>query len=94
MVWAGITYRRRTDLVVVQGNLNAQQHCDAILMPIVIPFVNGQRITFQQDNARPHTTRISMNLLAQHHVDVLPWPAMSPDLSPIEHCSDELGRRV
>lgn len=35
-----------------------------------------------------------MHLLEQHDVDVLPWPAMSPDLSPIEHCWDELGRRV
>ncbi len=36
-----------------------------------------------------------MDLLV-HHVDVLPWPAMSQDLynSPIEHCWDELGRRV
>ncbi|GFW05487.1 transposable element Tc1 transposase [Trichonephila clavipes] len=37
----------------------------------------------QQDNARPHTARLSQQCLQGY--DVLPWPARSPDLSPIEH---------
>ncbi|GFY32982.1 HTH_Tnp_Tc3_2 domain-containing protein [Trichonephila clavipes] len=38
---------------------------------------------YQQDNARPHTARLSQQCLQGY--DVLPWPARSPDLSPIEH---------
>ncbi|GFW53528.1 HTH_Tnp_Tc3_2 domain-containing protein [Trichonephila clavipes] len=38
---------------------------------------------YQQDNARPHTARLSQQCLQGY--DVLPWPAKSPDLSPIEH---------
>ncbi|GFT18949.1 transposable element Tcb2 transposase [Trichonephila clavipes] len=38
---------------------------------------------FQQDNALPHTARVSQDCLRT--VTNLPWPARSPDLSPIEH---------
>ena len=59
MVWAGISYDHRTDLVIVNGNLNANRYCTEIVRPHVIPFIqrHGQQFIFQQDNARPHTAR-------------------------------------
>ncbi|GFU85874.1 transposable element Tc3 transposase [Trichonephila clavipes] len=47
---------------------------------------------FQQDNARPHTARVSNDCL--HTVTIIPCPARSPDVSPIEHIWYHLGRRV
>ncbi|UYV78550.1 hypothetical protein LAZ67_16001970, partial [Cordylochernes scorpioides] len=47
---------------------------------------------YQQDNARPHTARISQQALQD--VQMLPWPPYSPDLSPIEHVWDIIGRRL
>ena len=54
----------------------------------------GPGLTFQHDNARPHTALVTANYLAQNNVNVLPWPALSPETNPIEHIWDELGRRA
>jgi transposase len=49
---------------------------------------------FQQDNARPHTARVSMNFLQAQNVNCMHWPSLSLDMAPIEHVWDALGRRV
>ena len=46
------------------------------------------------DNARPHVARICRQFLNRNNVNVLSWPAVSPDLNPIEHIWDYLGRKV
>ena len=96
MVWAGVTADRRTDLVVVPGILTGQRYIDEILRPHVVPFLRpmGNNGIFQDDNARPHRARIVDGFLQANNVRRLEWPAMSPDLSCIEHVWDVLGRAV
>ncbi|GFV31753.1 uncharacterized protein TNCV_2442241 [Trichonephila clavipes] len=45
-----------------------------------------------QDHARPHTVRVAMNYFKS--CQTLPWSARSPDLCPIEHVFDLMGRRL
>ncbi|GFX44192.1 transposable element Tcb2 transposase [Trichonephila clavipes] len=52
----------------------------------------SQGAIYQQDNTRPHTARLSQQCLQGY--DVLPWPARSPDHSPIEHVWNALGRQL
>ena len=49
---------------------------------------------FQHDNAQPQFARICTQFLESENVPVLPWPAYSPDMSPIEHVRDGLDRSV
>ena len=95
MVWGAINHRFQSQLVIVNGNLNAQRYIDQILRPVVIPLIQrrGRHFQFQQDNARPHTARLTQQFPQRNGVSVLDWPSNSPDLSPIEQW-DKLGRRV
>ncbi|GFV07775.1 HTH_Tnp_Tc3_2 domain-containing protein [Trichonephila clavipes] len=52
-------------LVVLQGTLTARRYVDDILTPIVLPMLSISRpgAIYQQDNARPHTARLSQQCL-------------------------------
>ena len=96
MVWAGIWCTGRTDLFVVNGNMNWHRYLNDIGVPVVVP--NFQRIgngaVFQDDNARPHRAIGVQDYFRQHGIQKMDWPARSPDMNPIEHLSDLFDRRV
>lgn len=54
-----------------------------------------RRPLFQQDGAPAHTAALTSNYLLDNGIDVLsPWPAQSPDLSPIENAWAILQQEV
>ena len=73
MVWGGIMGNVKTDLVVVQGYLNAQSYVNH-LNNNFLPFMQNFGLTFQHDNVRPHTALVTATFLAQNNVNVLLWP--------------------
>ena len=98
MVWGDINAGFRSDLIILNGTLTARHYIDVILNPMLLPLLRRRRQTqnliFQQDNARPHSARVTRDFLRQHSVNVMDSPAVSPDMNPIEQTWYELGRRV
>ncbi|GFV25953.1 transposable element Tcb1 transposase [Trichonephila clavipes] len=89
IVWGGIGYHSRTPLVRIVTTLNSKRYISDLLEPIVLTYLQGlAKSIFQQDNARLHVACIVQRFFVNHQIELLPWPARSPHLLPIENmCS-------
>ncbi|GFV30836.1 transposable element Tc1 transposase [Trichonephila clavipes] len=54
----------------------------------------GLQFLFMDDNAPCHRTVAAEQLLESEDIERMDWPARSPDLNPLEHVWDFLGRRL
>ncbi|KAJ8888465.1 hypothetical protein PR048_007955 [Dryococelus australis] len=83
----------RYQLLRIEGNLNCNRYIREVLESKVLPVLQASpHDIFQQDNARPHVTRNVQAFFNERRVPLLPWPAHSPDMSPIKHVWDMVGR--
>ena len=65
-----------------KGNgITALQYINQVLRLHIVPYSDRH----QHDNARAHTARATRDFLQQQNIRIMPWPVLSPELTPIEH---------
>ncbi|GFV81279.1 transposable element Tc3 transposase [Trichonephila clavipes] len=87
----------RTDLHFFDtGSVTAQRYRDEVLEPYVRLFQGavGPDFIFMDDNAPYHRVVLMDDFLETENIQRMSWPANSPDLNPIEHVCNILGRQI
>lgn len=94
IIEGGISVFDRTPLHAFWGQVTTQTYMQEFSIPIVVShmIIDYFLHTLQHDNDRPHTARHTMD--CKHNIAVVQWPSLSPDLAPIEHVWNEMGRRL
>ncbi|GFX43524.1 transposable element Tcb2 transposase [Trichonephila clavipes] len=95
LVWGGIMLGSRTDLHIFDaGSVNGTRYCNEILLPYVRLFrgAMGLQFLFMDDNAPCHLTVAAEQLLESEDIERMYCPARSPNLNPLEHVWDLLGK--
>lgn len=105
MVWGAISKDRVFPLQRIESTLNGEGYKKVLdkFFPRPDPATRSSRgrrpppplpPVFQHDNASIHTSRVVEKFLHDRRVTVLPWPALSPDLSPIENLWNIVSKKV
>lgn len=87
-VWAGISTRGATDIIIFDGIMESRFYCNHLLAHGLLPFARvafpDGNYRFIQDNDPKHTSNFTKDFMAANSIPWWQTPPESPDLNPIE----------
>lgn len=96
--WGWMSSAGPGELTRIDTRMNAVEYI-RVLEDILLPSVRAvypapHRIVLVQDNSAVHTAGVVREWFEDHQgeIELLPWPAKSPDLNPIENLWAAMGR--
>lgn len=95
-VWGAFSAHGKPDLVALRQNVTGAVY-QGILEQQLLPWARqefGNNFRCQDGNASVHRAWLGRNFLQEQEVNALQQPSLSPDINPIEHLWDELGRAI
>nr|CAH7744115.1 unnamed protein product [Callosobruchus chinensis] len=96
MLWGGIKFNGRTQPIHIPGTMTGAYYLQNNINAIVQPLRNeiGDQFIFMDIMPDPHRTRAVQKALENKNIARLEWPAMFPDMNPIEYVWDYVSTAI